>query len=462
MSAGFVGADPEALTQLAQRMSQAAQRLESIRTELTARLGHTYWGGPNADQFRQQWQYRLSPAVASAVSSLQGAARLLTANALEQRVASGGLASLIPPQLAAAGAALRGLFGGLCGDGYGPPAGSTPTQVGAWWSGLSEQERHDAIREHPGTIGGLDGIPAEDRDAANRIVLAQERERIQAELDRFRQDHRWDPTRFLPGSEERALESRLDQLNALDRQLRSHHDYYLLGLDATGDGKAIVAVGNPDTADNVVTYVPGMSTTIGSVPDQLSNMAATRDLAQAVDPAHSTSAIFWLGYDTPNDLVEAMRPDHALAGAEALDRFQDGLHATHQGEAHYVMEAHSYGGKMFGIADREAGLAYDDVILENNPNIGVDRAGQLSVGAGHVYSTRTPEDPVSAGTEFLGDVSEPIAATGAVPSEASFGGHHFTSQDAWLWHAHSSQFDQNSAQMWNKAQIIVGRTEAVF
>lgn len=33
--------------------------------------------------------------------------------------------------------------------------------------------------------------------------------------------------------------------------------HYLLGFDSGGDGRAIVAKGNPDTADNVATFVPG-------------------------------------------------------------------------------------------------------------------------------------------------------------------------------------------------------------
>src|SRR6266540_5847322 len=52
-----------------------------------------------------------------------------------------------------------------------PPRGSDPKAVRDWWNSLSPQDRAFLIREAPDQVGWLDGVPAADRDEANRLVL---------------------------------------------------------------------------------------------------------------------------------------------------------------------------------------------------------------------------------------------------------------------------------------------------
>lgn len=83
------GADADGLDQLGHHMQGAADRLEAIRGEVTAALNRTHWEGGDADQFRGQWNYRLSGLLHTAVTASREASTTLHRNADEQRRASG-------------------------------------------------------------------------------------------------------------------------------------------------------------------------------------------------------------------------------------------------------------------------------------------------------------------------------------------------------------------------------------
>lgn len=111
---------------------------------------------------------------------------------------------------------------------------------------------------------------------------------------------------------------------------------YLLGFDPAGNGKTVVAVGNPDTADNVVTYVPGTGAGLRSVPTDLDRAELMVKQANMLDSGVATSAVLWIGYEAPQDIAtfrpgrgDAIDPGFAARGAPVLDSFQDGLRATH-------------------------------------------------------------------------------------------------------------------------------------
>lgn len=123
---------------------------------------------------------------------------------------------------------------------------------------------------------------------ANRTVLKQEIADLQ---------HKFDLTKGTAARSEWPVELRSaqdwhrerDRLDAM-LLLRSKIDYrmtaeedpygqavpptYLLGYDNSGAGKAIVAVGNPDTAGNVVVNVPGQGANPAGVDDYIDRAAA--------------------------------------------------------------------------------------------------------------------------------------------------------------------------------------------
>ncbi|WP_329043836.1 hypothetical protein [Streptomyces sp. NBC_01422] len=65
----------------------------------------------------------------------------------------------------------------------GPPKDATPQQNAEWWKGLTPEEREAYLSARPELIGGLDGLPAEARDEANRIVLAEKKAEYGIRLD---------------------------------------------------------------------------------------------------------------------------------------------------------------------------------------------------------------------------------------------------------------------------------------
>ncbi|WP_185291773.1 WXG100 family type VII secretion target [Mycolicibacterium litorale] len=86
------GADAGELRTLADDLSRAARRLESVRTVVGQQIGMPLgWRGPDAERFSQQWRYEGSQHLSSAVAGLDDAAAALRRNALEQEVASGAV-----------------------------------------------------------------------------------------------------------------------------------------------------------------------------------------------------------------------------------------------------------------------------------------------------------------------------------------------------------------------------------
>ncbi|MDY6869995.1 MAG: hypothetical protein SV966_05405 [Actinomycetota bacterium] len=81
------GADAGNLRTLADELSRAARRLESVRMDLGQQLGLPLgWRGPGAERFGQQWRYEGSRHLTSAVAGLDNAA----AGAAPKRARAGG------------------------------------------------------------------------------------------------------------------------------------------------------------------------------------------------------------------------------------------------------------------------------------------------------------------------------------------------------------------------------------
>jgi hypothetical protein len=322
----------------------------------------------------------------------------------------------------------------------GPPVPASctdPRLVRACWGGLSEAERRWLLRHRPDAVGRLDGVPAPARDLANR-------DRLEAERDHLRR-RRADLGSEVPSALARAelvrVEGHLRGLDAIAARLAdpSRPRAYLLDLDTAGDGRAVVAIGDPDRATDVLTFVPGAGSAlsgIGGVIDRAELVAAR---AAQLGPDHRTAAIAWLGYDAPDG------PAAAGAGAAhdaepALDRFQDGLRATHEGErSHNTVLGHSYGTLAAGVTARDAGLDADDLVFVGSPGAGVDRAGELGLPAGHVWSSTAASDPVQRFAPGFGQ----IIADGLANLRHPFSFHHYgdARPDVLLWHGRNPSAD---------------------
>lgn len=309
-----------------------------------------------------------------------------------------------------------------------PSPGSEPAAVRRWWEGLSPAAQQVVLASDPRGLGSLDGVPVAVRDAANRRILDETLARTP------------------PGPRHTVLAALVARLERAEPARA-----YLIGFDPSGDGKAIVAIGDPDRARHVVTNVPGA----GADLDDLRGLLARTDRIRAA-AGPGVSSVLWLGYDAP-EWLSAAGTTAAENGADDLDRFQEGLRATAAGlPAHHTVVGHSYGSLVVGTAAREYGLPVDDVVFVGSPGVGADRASDLGLPVGHVWASTARWDVINAAAladrvpEWPDrDVTED-RWHGTNPGHAAFGGRTFTSDDGSWRHpigAHNAYFDEGNAAL---------------
>ncbi|MFI1993309.1 alpha/beta hydrolase [Actinoplanes sp. NPDC020271] len=329
-----------------------------------------------------------------------------------------------------------------------PDCTATPAQIRQWWDGLTPAERMWLLGDEPASVAGLDGVPAADRDLANRLLLAERRDYL-----------------LRTGVD-------VDKLRGLDRlagRLESEGGprAYLMGLDVGNDGRAVVAFGDPDRAANVLTHVPGMTADLADLDHELVRAERVAARATELGPAAATSAVAWLGYDAPDFLNEAWSARQAEEGAAGLRRFQEGLRAGHEGPAAtQTVLGHSYGSLVVGKAATGA-LDADRVVFVGSPGVGVDSARELTVPADKVFASTSISDPIQYAAVSPGTVARHLLPgsppTGPAdelwfghnPSDAEFGARVFDSQ----WNAgHLGYWDPGRPALDALARITLGGT----
>lgn len=341
-----------------------------------------------------------------------------------------------------------------------PARGTSPVEVKQWWDSLSPMEQESLLFTRSSELGMLDGIPAEIRDRANRFQLVEER----AELDAQKQRLETLPSRTREQELElTSINEKLGGLHTIEKRLTSpqsgQQQAYLLGIDSSGNGRAIVAIGNPDTAANVATFVPGTGARLGTCGTDIGRSDSMVDAAeQAGSP--STASITWIGYDAPQDLVDAADEDYAQNARQDLDRFQDGLRATHEGTpSHNTVIGHSYGSTVIGHTARDMNINADDVVFVGSPGTGVSRAEDLNLPPENVHSTVAKHDVIQVTNVF----KEPFDVHGPDPAGPMFGGNVFTSDpgtSSWTGYsteAHSQYWDRENQSLDNMGRIIAGK-----
>ncbi|BCJ49833.1 hypothetical protein Asp14428_13080 [Actinoplanes sp. NBRC 14428] len=266
-----------------------------------------------------------------------------------------------------------------------PGAGTHPDAVHDWWQQLAEGPRDSVLAAHPELVGGLDGVPAESRDQANRHNLDNAISGQRDLIQRYQQEIDNGAGNEGTVLEQTHAQRQLRQMEELRTRLQGDPRAHLLSFSAEGDGRAVVALGNPDRAGAVLTYVPGMGSDLGTVPGALDRMEAV--LARS--PQH-TAAIVWLGYDAPDLGPQVGFSSYARDAAEPLHRFQEGLRTTHLGDvpSNNVLLAHSYGSTAYGITAAQYGVSADRVYLIGS--IGTDQEsanGFLGTRTENVYAT---------------------------------------------------------------------------
>ncbi|MEU9041071.1 MULTISPECIES: alpha/beta hydrolase [unclassified Kitasatospora] len=322
-----------------------------------------------------------------------------------------------------------------------PASGTDPNSVKQWWNGLTDSERQKFINDHPDQVGNLDGVPATARDQANRINMKRAKQDLQSQLDGLGPE----PKKYLSVAEtnggpvenpdydewqrkQQDLKEKLASIADIESRLSGDklktrgEPAFLMGFDTKGKGRAIISVNNPDTADNVVTFVPGTHAKFGTAIGDVDKADEMVRAAKESDPGSpkTTAAIAWVGYDAPQSLFpEASSDSYAENAEKDLARFQTALRATHEGNpSHNTLMGHSYGTVAVGFTMRDHKLPVDDVILVGSPGVGVDHAKDLNIDPSHVYVARGSEDTM------IKHVASTGLAFGLDPVDNDFGARH--------------------------------------
>lgn len=169
--------------------------------------------------------------------------------------------------------------------------------------------------------------------------------------------------------------------------------HYLLQFDTTGaKGHSIVAVGDPFTAKNVSTIVPGTKSGGGETTTYVTD--AEKLYKQMGTTSGTTAVIAWNGYEAPQNIVpEAASPTYAINGAAALSDFEKQLRAANP-SARLTVIGHSYGTVEVSYAALR-GLPVDNVALIASPAVPPEALAKLEMQGVHLYAARLPFDVIS-------------------------------------------------------------------
>ena len=412
------------------------------------------------------------------------------AQALTKSLDALAAAAAAPPGSRALNPAVQAIIegkSGLPGD---------PVELKTLWDTLSPAGK-DALYNHDHNLGNHDGIPVTDRDYYNRQHLADLQSTGHDALTQATAQHPdWadghniphrpgggpnapDPTpaQMQAYTEYDAWKRRYDAAetesagyDAVSKGVgggpQAQPPKYLMGIDDKGRG--IIATGNPDTSKNVATFVPGTGSKLSGINGDLERSQRMLDAATTAN-SPSTSVVTWYGYNAPAGLTDATDASYAEDGAPALDSFQKGLRATHDGvPSHNVVVGHSYGTTVIGTAASGGHhLNADDIALVASPgaNVGnvsdfkLDGVGPSDIGE-HAYATAARWDPVPL---FSG-----TGVFGPNPDGPAFGTHTFSSDPGspgwWAGfnpHVHSEYWDPGNKALTNLGLIIAGHGDRV-
>ena len=360
-----------------------------------------------------------------------------------------------------------------------PPAPSTrPEEVNAWWNALTTEQQRAELRDNPEFIGNLNGIPVEARNDANLRVMRTDIENVAEAASRRGvpiQDVVDDPFRYGCTPDD---VTRYTNAVAVERALEVDHartnaptflQVYQPGR-FNGQGRAAIAMGNPDTSANTTVVVPGTSHSVTEGWLSADDAINLYNEAKNADPTRATSVVAWMGYNAPDSLTDPRVAQTALArqGGALLAADVNGLNVTHgPGASHVTVVGHSYGSTTVADAAAGFGMNADDVILIGSP--GTDMAHSAAdfhlTSGGHVFVGAASTDPVTQ----LGGLpqihlpgSDVTLALGADPAVDGFGSTRFRAEvPGWTANDHSRYYQRGTESLFSMAEIVSGHGDAL-
>lgn len=363
-----------------------------------------------------------------------------------------------------------------------PKDGGTPKANAEWWKELSAEERENYIALHPAGIGAMDGLPSDVRDETNRVVLAERRGQYEMELASIPPEPRketpgpgtlpskeWEKWDEKYGDRREHLTSSINGMKAIQSRFdrtgeKGLPEAYLLGFDPEGEGngKVILANGNPDTADHTAVHTPGTGTNLGGIDGDLNRSDKLWRHSSTQAPGESVSTVMWFDYDAPDSIPQATESGFAKDGGPTLQRFLEGTEAAQGGAeaSHTTVSGHSYGSTVVGEAAKHNDLPADDVMVEGSPGMQVEHAGDLGVGSDHVWAVGADwtwdDSIVRQGGRLMG-----LGEGGTIPTDDDFGANVMEYGDYRSISGHSGFWDEGeggepSTSLRNMSRVVVG------
>lgn len=376
-----------------------------------------------------------------------------------------------------------------------PPEGVSAEDVNQWWKSLSQKDRQRLIEEHPAELGNLNGIPAAARDTINQQVLTDDLNRVTdtAAQHGVTTDQVLANPGFygLSGDDVTRYTNALKVQEGLNHQRGGDPDpakqrpamlWRYEPLADRGQGRAAIAIGNPDYADNTSVIVPGTGSSVrgGWLSDGHNDAINLWEQSELADPGHTHSVISWMGYDAPDGFSDTRvaNPDLARSGGDLLAADVNGLWVTHQDPSqHVTVIGHSYGSTTVADAFAGSGMHANDAVLLGCPGTDLARsAADFHLDGGNVYVGSASTDPVSyIGTapEYLHDwlnreLHYPVglnAGLGLDPAGDEFGSIRFDAEvvgrDGLDPGDHSHYYDLGSESLASMTYIGTGNGDAL-
>src|SRR5690606_2767225 len=131
-----------------------------------------------------------------------------------------------------------------------------------------------------------------------------------------------------------------------------------------GDGRAVLALGDIDTAEQVAWHVPGVAATVRSMDQSMHAVRNLHEVTARTAPDTSRATVLWLGYDPPSG--DAMwsqyaSPEPAGEGGRLLLADLAAFNAVRttgpSGPSVNHLIGHGYGTTAIGFAGADGGLA---------------------------------------------------------------------------------------------------------
>ena len=359
------------------------------------------------------------------------------------------------------------------------PRGKEPKEVNQWWKSLPQERREQLLHDWPDRLGNLDGIPVVDRDKANQFVMHQDIDRL-ADVAAAR-GVTVDEVKAHPDLYGMNPQMMARYNNALTVQDALNNDHLKTRAptflqvyepeEFNGQGRAAIAINDPDHAANTAVVVPGTGNSVTGGWLGADDATNLYNETKAADPTRSTAVVAWMGYDAPDALWDPRIGQTGLAhqGGQLLASDVNALNATHEGAAHMTVLGHSYGSTTVSDAAAGYGMHADDVVLVGCPGTDLAHSAadfHLNDG-GHLYVGAASSDPITQ----LGAVpqvhlpgTDVTVSLGDDPAMDGYGSTRFKAEVPGLtlpWKDHSEYYTPGGESLFSMSDIASGHGDAL-